>query len=128
MIPEQKDTIYYFNVLSLPKRAVDLINYLDDCNVIRAVGECVVVNVKKAERIKQVREAERLTKRRLQVAECVANGLNYKEGAKHLDISIHTFKSTLNSVFMILEVNSSAEMAAVLMEAGLINLWPKEDK
>lgn len=127
MTPEQTDTMYYFDVASLPNRAVDLLEALEEADIVRVVHHCVTLNVVKANRIKSLRENKALTPRRLEIIECLANGLNYKETAHKLGISRHSVKSTLSRLYEELDIHSMTKLSVMCAQEGLVRLWHEED-
>ncbi len=62
-----------------------------------------------------------LTPRQLEVVRLVAEGLENKQIARHLDLSEATIKSYLKSAFARLDVSSRAEAVAVALRAGIID-------
>lgn len=62
----------------------------------------------------------RLTPRQWEIAHLVADGLSNKDIADRLHISVYTVKTTLHSMFHKVDVQSRAELAAMVSVEGVL--------
>ena len=61
-----------------------------------------------------------LTERETQVLQCLVQGMSYKRTAQHLDITLHTVRSHIRSVYSKLQVHNVAEAVSRALRAGIV--------